>query len=160
MNNIYYDPIAEALNMRSIYEVCPNFNLNDTDNVEENHFDSRAYFDWTGHNHTKESKELCRLSKLGPLNPAYGKPSHPNQKKALSKTMKGVPKSLAQKEKMREAKLGIKKSESHKYNMSEAHKQHLAKKIECPHCKKLCSKNHWATQRFHFDNCKPVIIND
>ena len=103
---------------------------------------------------TEEQKDNCRKTKLGELNPAYGKPSSEKQKEAMSKAMKGIAKSDEQKEKMRQAKLGITKSSSHKEAMAEAHRQRLAEKVHCPHCNKYCSKHHWATQKYHFDNCK------
>ena len=148
-----HDLIAEALNMRNIYEVCPDFDLNDTSNVEENHFDYNQWFSWKGKNHTEESKELQRQAKLGPLNPNYGKPL-PDDHPFKHGFQKGKKFSEEHKERMRHAKLDVKKSESHKYNMSEAQKKYFSEKVECPHCKKSCSKNHSATRRFHFDNCK------
>jgi hypothetical protein len=105
-------------------------------------------------NHTPEAVEKIRQKMTGEGNHRYGKPSSKKQKEAMSKAMKGIAKSDEQKEKMRQVKLGKIKSSSHKEAMAEAHRQRLAEKVQCPHCNKYCSKNHWATQRHHFDNCK------
>ena len=149
--NIYQDQMSESLGIRPITDFFPNYNFNkmpDPDQVIDCHWGG-----WHGMSHTEESKELIRQSKIGKLNPAYGKKlsdDHPfkdgyNTGKKFSEDHK---------QKMSQAKLGKAKTDSHKQAMSQAQKDYFAEKVECPHCHKYCSKNHWATNKFHFDNCK------
>lgn len=149
--NIYTDAISASLGIRPIQEYFPDFNFNAK--PDDSSLDKRAWFDWTGKNHTEETKELCRQAKLGELNPQFGK-SLPDDHPFKRGYNKGLKFSEDRKEKMRQAKLNKSKSFSHKEAMSEAHRQRLAEKVCCPHCNKYCSKYHWATAKYHFDNCK------
>ena len=149
--SIYNDAISASLGIRPIQEFFPDY---DFDFIPEDAtLDKKAWFDWTGINHTKETKELCRQSKIGELNPMYGT-TLPDDHPLKLGYNKGLKFSEEHKQKMSQAKLGVKKSASHKKAMSEAQKKHFAEKVQCPHCHKYCSKNHFTTKKYHFDNCK------
>lgn len=133
-------------------EVNPDFDFNE-DLPDDLTFDNRFWFDWSGMKHTESSKQLIRESKLGVLNPQYGKElkdSHPF-KKGFNKGLKF---SQEHKRKMKDAKLGKAKTQDHKRAMSLSHKMLMEEKVLCPYCNKYYSKNHWATKKYHFDNCK------
>lgn len=104
-------------------------------------------------NHTPEEVEKIRQRMTGEGNHMYGT-TLPKDHPFKGGYNKGKKFSEDHKEKMRQAKLGLTKSSSHKEAMAEAHRQRLAEKVHCPHCNKYCSKHHWATQKYHFDNCK------
>ena len=149
--NIYTDPLSVALGVRAIQEFFPDYDF-DYKPIDST-LDKRAWFDWTGHEHTEESKKLMSDLQKGALNSMYGT-TLPDDHPLKLGYNKGLKFSSEHKQKMSQAKLGKTKSSSHKTSMSAAHKTRLAEKVQCPHCNKYLSKYHWATTKYHFNNCK------
>jgi len=136
--NIYpHDHVSEALNLRNIYEVCPDFDTKDTSNISEEftpwHRGSGELNPFYGMKHSKETKELISSilrngQMAGENNPNYGgksvgfrgKKHTEKAKKAISKGNTGKVRSKEAVEKVRLANLGRKDSEEAKAKKSKA----------------------------------------
>lgn len=104
--------------------------------------------------HTSSSKprsskhnESLKKSKLGSLNPQFGKLRTPEEKMKISKALKGkIPYNKG-------LKLGP-SSDEHRLKRGAA--QRAKSKITCPHCLKIGADN--LMKRYHFDNCKFITL--
>lgn len=81
-----------------------------------------------------------------------GKPLTEARKKAIGDRFRGVPKTDAHKEKLRQLNLGKVLSVATRTKMSNSKKGCVVETLQCPHCQKV-GKSH-AMFRWHFDNCK------
>lgn len=151
---IYTDPICDALGIRPISQVCPDFdpyNMELPDDAKLSHWTQTGFQwklethgpmkdyhpqTWKGDNRTNSQKEAAR--------------KHSERWHLFGKTP--TPKGGTMSEEHKKA-LRVPRPGAGKHNGHVKGENHFAKKIlTCPHCGKQGGGG--AIKRWHFDNCK------
>lgn len=173
-----HDPISEALGLRNIYEVCPDFDPNDTSQCEE----LGPYgYSFSGWNHTEETKQLLSEKQKGIPKPnlrgagngMFGKHHTKEHKQYLSEINSGKNNAFYGKTHTKEVRERLSKaaksrvgplSNAYGYQHTKENKDKFSamykgkpravphEVVKCPHCEKEGIKPNM--KRWHFDKCK------
>ena len=137
-----------------------------------------------GKKHTQHAKTLASIAKRGDKNPFFGRSTWNKGKKLksisaahknaiskantgkiftketrdkISRTHKGIPKSLEHRQKISQVNMGKKLSEDTCRKMSESRRGVKQNLVTCPHCNK---SGGIAMYRWHFDNCATHSLHE
>ena len=119
---------------------------------------------WKGKKRSEESKEKMRKPKSEEHKQKMsesrkGKQASKQTKQKMSESKKGTKLSEETKQKLRRYnnRKGVKHSKETKLKISNSMKGKIQKKIKCPHCDKFGRE--CLMKRWHFDNCKLILVN-